>query len=142
MLLRGIARLCHRVQAKKRVFEIQQARAAAAKGKRKRELREDLAMAARSNEAVEVVPSLEPLPKWALVQNILEARSLWQPSHVSAGFRKISLRPTDLCMQTCVIWESKREVHSPAGACYRSFMRLPGCENVIDVNLSRELKAS
>ena len=66
MLLKGIARLCHRVQAKKRVFEIQQARM--------RELREDIAMASRSNEAVEVVPNLEPLPKWALVQTILEVR--------------------------------------------------------------------
>ena len=64
------------------MFEIQQARAAAAKSKRKRELREDLAMAARSNEAVEVVPNLEPLPKWALVQNILEVRLLQQCSHV------------------------------------------------------------
>ena len=46
MLLGGVARLCHRVQAKKRVFEIQQARTGAAKrGKRKRELREDIAMA-------------------------------------------------------------------------------------------------
>ena len=84
MLLEDIARLCHRVQAKKRVFEIQQARTAAAKGKRKRELREDIAMASRSNEAVEVVPNLEPLPKWALVQNILEVKSLWQSSHVFA----------------------------------------------------------
>ena len=62
------------MQAKKRVFEIQQARISAAKGKRKRELREDIAMASRSNEAVEVVPNLEPLPKWALVQTILEVR--------------------------------------------------------------------
>ena len=62
----------HILQAKKRVFEIQQARTAANKGKRKRELKEDINMATRSNEAVEVVPNLEPLPKWALVQNILE----------------------------------------------------------------------
>ena len=65
------------------MFEIQQARTGAAKiGKRKRELREDIAMASRSNEAVEVVPNLEPLPKWALVQNILEVRLLQQCSHV------------------------------------------------------------
>lgn len=62
----------HAPQAKKRVFEIQQARLAGNKSKRKRELREDLAMATRSNEAVEVLPHLEPLPKWVLVQNILE----------------------------------------------------------------------
>ena len=56
------------------VYEIRQAPTAGNKGKRKRELKEDLNMASHSNEAVEVVPSLEPLPKWALVQNILEVR--------------------------------------------------------------------
>ena len=54
------------------VYEIRQAPTAGNKGKRKRELKEDINMASHSNEAVEVVPSLEPLPKWALVQNILE----------------------------------------------------------------------
>ena len=58
------------------VYEIRQASTAANKGKRKRELKEDLSMASRSNEAVEVVPRLEPLPKWALVHNILEVRAV------------------------------------------------------------------
>ncbi len=65
----------HGVQAKKMVYEIRQAPTAGNKGKRKRELKEDINMASHSNEAVEVVPSLEPLPKWALVQNILEVSS-------------------------------------------------------------------
>lgn len=65
---------CHvyAVQAKKMVYEIRQAPTSGNKGKRKRELKEDINMASHSNEAVEVVPSLEPLPKRALVQNILE----------------------------------------------------------------------
>ena len=62
----------HVLQAKKMVYEVRQAPTAGNRGKRKRELKEDIAMAARSNEAVEVVPNLDPLPKWALVQNILE----------------------------------------------------------------------
>ena len=89
MLLGGLARI-RRVQAKKRVFEIQQARSAAAKGKRKRELREDIAMASRSNEAVEVVPNLEPLPKWALVQKILEVRILPRSAHVCRWWGDVS----------------------------------------------------
>ena len=90
-LIGGMAKLCHRVQAKKRVFEIQQARTGAPKiGKRKRELREDIAMASRSNEAVEVVPNLEPLPKWALVQNILEVRILPRSAHVCTGSGDVS----------------------------------------------------
>ena len=54
------------------MFEIQQQRAAGGKSKRKRELKEDLSMAVRSNEAVEVVPTLEPLPKWERVKEVLE----------------------------------------------------------------------
>lgn len=54
------------------MFEIQQQRAAGGKFKRKRELKEDLSMAVRSNEAVEVVPTLEPLPKWERVKEVLE----------------------------------------------------------------------
>ena len=65
----------HGLQAKKMVYEIRQAPTAGNKGKRKRELKEDFNMASHSNEAVEVVPSLEPLPKWALVQNILEVNT-------------------------------------------------------------------
>ncbi len=54
------------------MFEIQQSRAAGGKSKRKRELKEDLSMAARSNEAVEVVPTLEALPKWERVKEVLK----------------------------------------------------------------------
>lgn len=54
------------------MFEIQQTRAAGGKSKRKRELKEDLSMAIRSNEAVEVVSTLEPLPKWERVKEVLK----------------------------------------------------------------------
>lgn len=63
------------MQAKKRVYELQQAsrNAAAAKnGKRKRAVSKDIADAGASSEAVEVVPTLEPLPKWELVKEIVQ----------------------------------------------------------------------
>ena len=63
------------MQAKKRVYELQQAsrNAAAAKnGKRKRAVSKDIADAGASSEAVEVVPILEPLPKWELVKEIVQ----------------------------------------------------------------------
>ena len=107
-LIGGIARLSHRVQAKKRVFEIQQECTGAAKGKRKREL-PALSMlpggiarlchhiahplsyiCAGKEAAVEVVPNLEPLPKWALVQNILEVRILPRSAHVCTGLGEVS----------------------------------------------------
>jgi len=69
----GVARNWQLLQAKRRVYTIQAA-SKSGKGafsKRKRELKEDIAMAKHTNDAVEIVPVLEPLPKWELVVHIL-----------------------------------------------------------------------
>lgn len=81
------------MQAKKRVYELQQASRSAAmgkNGKRKRVVSKDIADAGTSNEAVEVVPTLEPLPKWELVKEIVQVRFCASPSMLS-DFRAVRI---------------------------------------------------
>lgn len=60
------------------MYELQQAskcgNASKNGSKRKRVVSKDIIDASRSSEAVEIIPILEPLPKWDLVTEIVQVR--------------------------------------------------------------------
>ena len=95
------------LQAKKRVYELQQAARSTGTGKnskRKRVVSEDIADASASNEAVEVVPVLEPLPKWELVREIVQV-NIRLPCQEKHSIGDNSLPSSAPCLQ----WRMRQE---------------------------------
>lgn len=62
------------MQAKRRVYEVQEAaKKSTESNKRKRKEGNGPADTGKASDAVEINPILEPLPKWDLVRDILQA---------------------------------------------------------------------